>query len=147
MACGGVDLIREATEADIPALVALGERSVARGNLPCGFDAGSMEQTLRFLMESPDGFIFTTDAVDGAVGGLAHPHPFNAAHKTGTELFWWAEGDGGRELFDAMEGRVRELGCHSWMMIALESMRPAAVGALYRRRGYAPVEHSYMKVL
>ena len=75
-------MIREAGEADIPALVELGRRSVARGGLPCGFDAGTMEQTLRFLLDSPDGFIFVTDKVDGAVGGLAHPHPFNAAHKT-----------------------------------------------------------------
>jgi GNAT superfamily N-acetyltransferase len=137
-------MIREANEADIPDLLALAERSIERGQLPCGFDAGTMEQTLRFLMDSDDGFIFVSD--NGAVGGLAHPHPFNAAHKTGTELFWWAD-SGGRELFDAMEERVRALGCHSWMMIALESMRPTAVGALYRRRGYAPVEHSYMKVL
>lgn len=138
-------MIREATLADLPALLVLAEKCIARGQLHCGFDPETMELTLSHLIENPLGILFVTDDVSGAAGGLVHPHPFNRHHLTGQELFWWAESEG-RELFDALEGRARELGCHSWMMVALETMRPRAVGALYRRRGYVEVEHSYAKV-
>jgi hypothetical protein len=139
-------MIRQASVDDLPALLDLAERCITRGGLPCGMNRDTMAQTLSHLITDPNGIVFVTDSVDGAAGGLVHPHPFNADHITGQELFWWAEGGGGAELFAALEGRAKDLGCHSWMMVALESMRPAAVGALYRRRGYSPVEHSYMKV-
>ena len=138
-------LIREATPDDIPALVELGKRFQERGKPHCGLDEETLSATLLHLITDPMGILFVTDDARSAIGGLAHPHPFNRHHITGQELFWWAESEG-RQLFDAMEERARKLGCHSWSMIALDSVRPEAVGALYRRRGYLPVEHSYAKV-
>ena len=138
-------MIRPATLDDMPALLVLADKCITRGKLHCGFDPATMELTLGHLISDPNGILFVTDDVCSAAGGLVHPHPFNANHITGQELFWWAEREGA-ELFAALESRARELGCHSWMMVALETMRPSAVGALYRRRGYVPVEHSYAKV-
>jgi len=31
--------------------------------------------------------------------------------------------------------------------VSLEALRPEAVGLLYQRRGYVPLEHSYWKAL
>lgn len=138
-------MIRDATEDDIPLLLDMGQRFAEKGHIHCGYDRETMAQTFRDLIAAPDGFIIMSEC--GAIGGLAHPHPFNAGHKTGQELFWWSEDGQGQELFAAMEQRVADLGCDSWSMISLESLRPEAVGAIYRRKGYRLVEHTYVKEL
>lgn len=138
-------MIRDATADDIPVLLDMGERFAAKGHIPCGYDRETMAQTFAHLIEH--GILLITEARDGAIGALCHPHPFNRHHLTGQELFWWSEAKGtGSALFDALERRIEALGVNSFSMIALEALRPEAVGALYRRRGYSPVEHSYMKV-
>lgn len=136
-------MIRDAAEADIPALLDMGERFAAKGNIPCGYDRETMEQTFRYLIDH--GILLISDTQDGAVGAMCHPHPFNKHHLTGQELFWWSEGGCGAELFDELERRVEALGVNSFSMIALEALRPEAVGALYKRRGYRPLEHSYLR--
>jgi GNAT superfamily N-acetyltransferase len=79
---------------------------------------------------------------------LLHPHYFNASHITGQELFWWIDPDHrgrGSELLNALEAWVKDQGAHSFVMITLEALEPERVGLIYRRRGYRPVEHSYLK--
>lgn len=123
----------------------MGERFAAKGNIPCGYDRETMTITFRHLINEAGGILLITDEQDGAVGALCHPHPFNRHHLTGQELFWWSEGGQGLPLFDELERRVEALGCNSFTMIALEALRPEAIGAIYRRRGYLPLEHSYMR--
>lgn len=137
--------VREATEDDIPALLDIARRFHERGRIPVPLCLDSVAATLRHLMDGDLGVVFVSR--HGAAGALLHPSWMNAAHLTGQELFWWSEAGGGSALFDALENWAVSKGAASFTMIALEACRPGAVGATYRRRGYQPTEHSYLKVL
>jgi hypothetical protein len=138
-------MIYEATEADIPALIEVGKAFHAASNNHIPLCLDTLETTLRNLIASPDGVVLMTDK-GSATGALLHPAWFNAAHRTGMELFWWAPAGDGLALFEVLEEWARANDAGSFGMVALEALRPDAVGALYRRRGYRPVEHSYVKV-
>lgn len=141
-------MIRDADDSDIPALLRIGVKFAAAAGLKdtVGFNEASLATTLQMLIDNPLGILLITEDLTGAAGGLVHPSIFNHAHMTGQELFWWAEGQG-MALLDAMEQRARELGAQTWSMITLEAIRPQATGRLYQRRGYQPLEHSYIKRL
>jgi len=49
-------------------------------------------------------------------------------------------------LLDAFEEWAAEK-CGTVRMIALEAVNPERTGRLYQRRGYAPLEHGYIKRL
>lgn len=140
-------MIRPATLDDIPALLDMGHRFAAKARLVdhVGYDPESLERTLAHLIESDTGVVVIGE--HGAAGGMVHPHPFNHAITVGQELFWWSEGGEGLALFDALEAAAREAGAVYWTMITLEAIRPQATGKLYERRGYRPLEHSYIKRL
>lgn len=137
-------MLRQADIADIPEIVQMGARFHYRARAAIPYCRDSVAAALRHMIESPDAVVF----IDGqaAAGAALHPAWFNHAHRTGMELFWWAENGAGRGLFDAMEAWAFENGADSFGMIALDSLRPETVGAIYRRRGYAPMEHSFLKV-
>lgn len=137
--------VREATEDDLPALLDIAQRFHDRGRIPVPLCLDSVAATLQHLMASDLGVVFVAGA-HGAAGALLHPSWMNASHLTGQELFWWSDQGDGALLFGALENWARSKGANSFAMIALEACRPSAVGALYRRRGYLPAEHSYLKV-
>lgn len=136
--------VHPATVDDIPALLDIGKAFHAASDNHVPMCLATLETTLRNLIAGPDGVVLMTGK-GSATGALLYPAWFNASHRTGTELFWWAPAGDGLELFDALEAWARDNGAHSFSMAALEALRPAAVGALYRRRGYRPVEHSYVR--
>lgn len=139
-------MIRNAGLDDIPAIVEMGAKMAAKAKLDAhiGYDRKSVAQTLEFLINNPDGILICDD--DGMIGGLCHPHPFNLKVKVGQELFYYSEGNG-KALLDECEAQARKLGVKFWTMICEETMRPKAVGRLYEKRGYVPLEHSYIKEL
>lgn len=123
----------------------MGERFAVKAALPFPYCRESVAHLLHNLITNPMGLVYVCE--DGVTGGLCHAHPFNHDIIVGQELFWWSEGRNGGALMDALENGAAELGCQFWTMIALEHVSPRAIGRLYERRGYAPLEHSYMKVL
>jgi GNAT superfamily N-acetyltransferase len=114
-------------------------------------DDATLERTFQQLIEGEASVILVFDKGDGlagATGAMLHPHYWNNAHITGQELFWWVDPEHrgiGRALFDVLESWVQVSGAHSFTMIALEHIDGGKAGAIYRRRGYRPVEHSYTK--
>lgn len=137
-------MIRRATLDDIPALLEIGARFSNRANLAghVGYDAASLEATLRFMIDG-DHPVFVGDA--GTIGATVFPHPFNHAHKAAQELFWWSEGREGLALLNALTEHCRA-NCDSLTMITLEAVDPVRTGELYERKGFRPLEHSYIKV-
>lgn len=145
-------MIREAREADIPALIEMGARFAEACGVKdrMGYDPASAEKMFQMLMSSDDGvlLVLDIDGPRGATGGLLHPCLFNNAHRTGQELFWWVDPDwrgNGLSLFVALEETVRAKGAQSWMMgsIGLEDDR---LERIYTRSGYAPADKNYIKV-
>jgi hypothetical protein len=129
---------------DIPALLDMGERFSRKAKLAehVGYDPASMETTFRQMIEGGHP-VFIGES--GAIGATQTEHPFNHAHIVAQELFWWSEGREGLRLLDALTAHCGEH-CHSLVMITLEAIEPERTGRLYGRKGFAPLEHSYVKV-
>lgn len=138
-------MIREATVADIPVLLAMGQRFADKARLfdHVGYDPASMEQTFAALIANDHCCLFIGEA--GALGGLVAPHPFNAARMIADELFWWSEGREGLTLLKAYEAWAGSFGAVI-RMTALEAVEPERVGRIFARRGYLPLERAFVKV-
>jgi GNAT superfamily N-acetyltransferase len=144
-------LIREATAADIPRLVEMGERFFEASGYAdiATFDTGAAEQTTRDLLAG--GVVLVAEAegeVVGMAGALVYRFYFSKDDMTAQELVWWVEPEHrgiGQQLHKALEDGARERGATSISMIALDSMK--WVGRLYERAGYRPSEHCYIKRL
>ena len=148
--------IREATEADIPAIVEMGRRFFETSGYGefMAFDPDSVVATARRLMASESGTVIVAvnDRPVGMVAGLIYPYFMNYGHVTGQEMFWWVEPEHraagtGKDLLRALEAWARDAGAHSFIMGSLEALRPLTVAALYRRLGYKPIEHLYLRRL
>lgn len=148
-------MIRPATHDDLPRVLEMGERffDTAGWDDVAEWDQASVRKTLEGLIEGDAGCLFVAEAEGGLVGmtgGLVYPFYFDHGHITGQELFWWVEpehrGVGGA-LLDAMETWAKEAGAKSFAMIALDKINPDLMGRVYRRRGYRPSEHSYIRRL
>jgi GNAT superfamily N-acetyltransferase len=149
------DVIRAATHEDIPRVVEMGRRFHNAAELYdiAPFDAGSVTDMVSTLIDNPMGGLFVAEGEGGLIGmtgGLLYPFYFNGDHLTGQEIFWWVEPEHrgvGSQLFDALEAWAKEAGAKSFSMIALEKLTPEILGRIYRRRGYRPSEHSYIRRL
>ena len=137
-------MIRPATVSDVPRLLEMGARFAAKAKLDdhVGYVPADMAQSFAWMIEGGHP-VFIGQA--GAIGATSTQHPFNFAHIAAQEVFWWSEGREGMGLLNALETWC-EANCHSLRMITLHAVEPEATGRLYERRGYVPLEHSYIKV-
>lgn len=137
-------MIRAAAVSDIPRLLEMGARFAKRAQLEehVGYKPESMAASFNALIEGGHP-VFIGES--GAIGAMSSRHPFNDEHVIAQELFWWSEGREGLRLLSALEAWCAE-NCHSLRMITLEQVEPERTGRLYERRGYKPLEHSYIKV-
>lgn len=117
------------------------------------FSSESTEKSARILIEGDAGIILVLERegiIVGTVVAILQPAVMNHHHLMGQELCWWIEPEYrgmGKALLEALEERVKDMGAVTLDMIALESMRPKAVGAAYRRAGYQPLENHWVKEL
>lgn len=147
-------MIRPADERDIPALLRMGHYffdEAGWGDVT-EYDPGSMEITLRHLIDSAGGILLVAEsggAVVGMAAALLYPHYFNTDSLTGQEIFWWVDpahrkGEGGA-LLDALESAAQAAGAVSFTMVSVADLRSDALDRVYRRRGYRPAERTYIK--
>lgn len=143
--------IREATLADVPAIVELGRRSLAEGPY-AALVAENPEQFTRLAEQiiSQAGRVLLWEE-DGEVKGLlaftVGPH-FLSGEVTAGEIMWYVEpesrpGGAAMRLFWAAEELARELGATKMQFTAPTE----GVGAVYKRYGYSQVEVLYQKEL
>ena len=143
-------MIRPAASGDIPALIRLGERFWAASpvsGLP--YDPEKVSGVCEALIGTGGLFVIEQDGeVRGMAGAIAAETWFGSA-KVGQELFWWAESCGAEalELRRRLEAWAAEQGCALFSMICLENPKADVLARLYRREGYRPVEHHFLKEL
>lgn len=147
--------IRDATPADIGAIVAMGERffQTARWPDPMQWDGASFAISIHALINSEveGGIVVAGESPIGMGAFVLFPVYFNGAQKIAQEIFMWADvgyRDGiGMSLLDAMESRARAKGAYLFMQSALAGQRDEALARLYQRRGYQAAERTFIKVL
>jgi GNAT superfamily N-acetyltransferase len=142
--------IREATEADLPAVVAMGRRFRNETGyaqlMPENVD--KITSTSRLLITSSDGVVLVVDrggVLIGMIGVLVYPHHFSDVRTAG-ELYFWVDpayrGYGVRLLRRA-EQWARAHGAVMMQMIA----PTPDVCLLYERLGYTAIETAFQKDL
>lgn len=144
--------IRPATEADIPRLVAMGERFISetayRDRITNSPDA-MWTLAERLLGGGEDATILVAErdgAVIGMIGLVAFAHHISGERFVG-EVCWWvdpeARGSAGVRLLKAAEQWARERGA-----VALQMIAPTEhVAGIYQALGYTPVETTFQKGL
>lgn len=143
--------IRDAVEADIPALLVMAERFIeeawSRINVP--YCRESCEALLRNLIDSDLGILLISSDQRSMMGAIVYPWHFNRAILTGQELFWYAEPGckAGLALMEEAERRARGLGAETFNMAAIEHMRGPVLERLYKAKGYAPSERIFIREL
>ncbi len=146
-----VTTIRRATFADLPRIVAMGERflrEVYAGRLTHPPDPERLRATAMWLLEDCDRAVFVAeldDKVIGMLGLFLHPHPFTG-EQAASEMFWWVEPEhrgSGLKLLRAATAWAREAGATLLQMVA-----PGAdVARAYEAMGFTKVETSYARRL
>ena len=132
-----------ATAEDIPQLVAMGRKFRAASKSPIPFSEESARQFISNLIKSPDGFAMRSKS--GMIMGVLSPAYFNTKWVMAVELAWWAEDRSGVTLLCEFEKWANERNADEVRMTTLSSIEgPERILA---RRGYAPAEISYQKVI
>lgn len=141
--------VRDATEDDLPAMLAMGRRFIeqAWSRIGIWYCEESCIGLLRGLMGSDNGILLVAPDRTGMIGLIVHAWPFNQHVMTATELFWWSEGKFGAALRRGAEARLRALGIPTLNMACQDHMRSPALERLYRMDGFAPSEHIFIKAL
>lgn len=148
-------MIRAAVEGDIPDILRLGKLFFDEAGWPdfAAWDEKSVEITLRGLISGAiEGGLIVAEyegQTVGMTGFVCYPFYCNVATKFAQEQFWYVETEhrfgAGRLLFDALEAAARGKGATVLIMSSVASLRSDALARLYRKRGFAPGENTYIK--
>jgi len=134
--------VREAGLSDVEQLISWGRAFHAISPWRhASYDADAVRQIITDAIEVDHATVFMHDK--GAIGGVVTPLWLAPEYKIAKELFWYS-GGGGKELLDAFEEWAERLGANEIMMSGLDELgeKPKEI---YRKRGYSPIEYSYVK--
>lgn len=143
-------MIRPATEADVPDIVAMGLAFLRESSYHATFaeNAEQMAATARRLIASADGDLLLLERrgiVLGMLGLIAYDHFISAQRVAGEVVFWvdaTARGNGVALL------RAAERWAVAHGAVSMQMISPSArVDALYQRLGYAPIERTFQRAL
>ena len=145
-------MIRAATHADIPAIVAMSRKFYATTDYakhsPMSDDA--VADIAAMLIDTGVMLVAEFDgAVVGMVGLMVLPFTFNPQRTMAAEVVWWVEPDAqgfgvGKALLQAVEPAAAARGADLVQMMTLATSPPQA-GAMYERAGYRHSETCYTK--
>jgi GNAT superfamily N-acetyltransferase len=145
-------MIRDATLADVPQLVAMGQRfrTSSRYAAVLRDNPAQLARMAEGLIAGDHGHVWVSaddaGALSGMLGVIRFDHPMSGDLNVG-ELFYWvnpeSRGNGVRLLRRA-EAWARDQGAAAILMIAPDQ---TDVGALYARLGYTAVETAWSKRL
>ena len=148
-------MIRDAELTDVPRLVAMGENFHKHMNSPevGPYSPVVAEKTAIELITADNGVFVVAESDDGDVGGMCGGmvFPFYMTGRlTVQEFMWWVNDSHkgyGKAMLKAFEAAGRALGAKSVIMIALHDENADRISKIYKRAGYRPSEHSFIKEL
>lgn len=150
-------IVREAEVFDIPRYTAMAcefaDFSLMAGIAPP--DAAGFAQFMLSNMGAPNVAMWLAEEdgnLAGISAGLLYPVYFSPQTMIAQEVWWWVDpefrGSPAQQMMrETLENWARENGAKAVVMIALENEQTPAVGRLYRRAGYRPLERSFIKEL
>lgn len=149
--------VRHATPDDVVSLVEMGKAFFEESPFAsiASWDAGSFQTTVLSLMSgSVAGGLLVADCggkLVGMAGYVIFPLYFNMSIFVGQEVFWWCHADHrngiGGDLMNEMETDAIKAGASLFIQANLAGKRDGAFSRLYRKRGYAPAENTFMRRL
>lgn len=107
------------------------------------FDECDVADFLGALIGSDDGAVFITKG--GMIGGVLSPAYSCKSWIMAVELFWWAEDRQGLRLLKTFEDWASDRGASEVRMTTLSAINGPE--KIMVRRGYAPIETSFQKVM
>lgn len=138
--------VRKASDADRFAVIGLLRESHAAAGFPFRFEAARADALFRSHMAAGLVLVLGSPA-QGVLMASAGEHPFGAG-LIAKETVWFVRpcvrGRGTLRMLDAYEAWARSKGC---ALVGMATLASNDVGALYRRRGYTPVETHFLKPL
>jgi len=145
-------MIRRATEEDIEFIVEMGRKFYESCGFPSilTFDPEILTGVLHNLIVNDNACILVDDKLRGMIAGVVYPYYFTG-QMSGNEMFWWVEPEHrkglGKKLLDKLEEWAEAKGAVSFTMISLDASNPEKMDKIYRKRGYEPREHHYVRYL
>lgn len=146
--------VRLATRADIPVIVAMGERFYPRSQHAALIDYCPDSAALMAAHVIDNGFLLIAEVpasevvAVGMLGFIVAPFALNLRFKTATEVMWWVDDDArstgaGLLLMRHARAEAKERGACIQTMSTLSST-PGQVGDLLVRSGFRHIESTYM---
>ena len=146
-------MIREARNSDIEGMAVLCKRFFENTTYPeyMDYSEEATVATLDMLVNSDMGIAVVLEDSEEEVRGVALALVFPASLSkdlTAQELCWWCEVKGeGLGLLTLMEEIAEGKGAKSFMMLSLEHIAPERMDKIYKAKGYALSEHTYIRRL
>lgn len=148
--------IRHAEPKDLVALIEMGREFFEQsGNSAfTTFDEPSFYTTIITLMSMENSMLLVAESAGQAVGmaaAVVFPFYANMQTRIAQEVFWYTKPDFrngvGAALLDELEADAGRKGANVFMSAAIAGLRDGAIGRVYERRGYKPIENSYIRKL
>ncbi len=148
-------IVRNATAYDfaeyLPLAHAFHAASPIRNVIP--FDDEGYADFFLSAVENPDIGVWLAEddgKMVGIAGALAYPMYFSPATTVVQELWWWltpeARGKGaGQAMYRTIESWATTKSATALFMIALEDERVGKMANLYARKGFRPMERTFMR--
>lgn len=142
-------IVRLATEADLPAIIDMGQKFHAASGERVPYCRESAEASARQVMAIGYVLLAETDRPVGMLGVVVVPLFFNFAETFAQELMWWVDEDergtgAAIRLIREAEVEAAHRGACRIHMLRLASS-PARVADLYDRLGYSVGEVAHVK--
>ena len=148
-------IVRRATEQDLPEYVRLARRFHAASPVSTAipFDPEGFGAFYLNSLENPDIGLWLAEQdnrILGIAGAVMYPMYFSPTHRVAQELWWWLEpearGSGaGAEMYRLIEAWATKNEASAMFMIALEDANSGKMANLYARKGYRPMERTFIK--
>ena len=147
-------ILRDATQADVAALVEHGREFLAAIAPGYTLDMDGLPAALAALIAAPEGFVLAAERDGRLVGAFVGMicKPMMALERDAREIAWWIEpgARGSHKVFGMLsrfEAFAAAHGCKSCIIVTIPKFSPKGLRALLERRGYLLAEEAHVRAM